>query len=106
MSTKKDTIVRKLTPEDVARLKARGLRVGDIHEGRTRCGIRGIRGAWRVWSRGPETGTWWLQPTDPPAHDAYARLLEKPSRGEPVVTRAMQGCVAAATRDLHWLGGA
>lgn len=103
MSTKKDSIVRKLTPKQEAELKARALRSGDIHEGRTRCGIRG---SWRVWSRGPENGTWWLQPTDEPARDVYERVHEKPSRGEPVVTRAMQGCVAAATRDLHWLGGA
>ncbi|NMF29621.1 hypothetical protein [Cellulosimicrobium aquatile] len=100
MSTKKDTIVRELTGAEINVMKGSPTRAADIRSG-TATRIWGVAGQWVVWSAGPESNSWWLQPRDGAAVDVYRTLREKRSRGEPVVLAVMQGCVAVGTRDLH-----
>lgn len=46
-----------------------------------------LPGAWSVWSAGPTTGTWWLQPCDADAERVLDALELQPDRGIPDVTQ-------------------
>ncbi|WP_263121152.1 hypothetical protein [Cellulomonas sp. RIT-PI-Y] len=46
-----------------------------------------LPGTWSVWSAGPTTGTWWLQPRDDDAERILTRLVAAPARGLPDVTQ-------------------
>lgn len=65
-----------------------------------------LAGSWHVWSAGPETGTWWLKALDEEAAELAALLLEKPSRGAPVVVSVWNDCIAVPSKQIRPRGRA
>lgn len=60
-----------------------------------------LPGVWHVWSRGPETGTWWLRALDEDAATLAAQLEARPARGLPVVTKVWRDCIAVRSREIR-----
>lgn len=63
-----------------------------------------LPGTWSVWSEGPESGTWWLQPVDDVATATGLLLEDASSRGAPVVLRTWHGSIAVRSRDIRPAG--
>lgn len=63
-----------------------------------------LPGTWSVWSAGPVTGTWWLNPSDGRAQRTAADLATKPDRGLPDVVQVAAGrttSIAVRTKAIR-----